>query len=67
MKLETLIHRLKKASRISEEDMELGHMEADAALIEYIGHAKVTEAYDEVVKNYERRLRDDDERKAAGT
>lgn len=55
MKLESLIRRLQEASRISEEDMEIGHMMADEALLEYIDNQKIREAYDEVVKNYERR------------
>jgi len=53
MKLESLIFRLKEAAKVAEEDMALGHMQADAALLEYINHPKVTEAYDEVVKGYE--------------
>lgn len=55
MKLESLLFRLKEASRISEEDMEMGHMMADAALLEYVNNPRITKAYDEVVKNYERR------------
>lgn len=53
MKLETVLWRLKEAARISEEDMELGHMEADKALLEFINHSKIWEAFDEVVKGYQ--------------
>lgn len=56
MKLDTLIFKLREAASVSEEDMELGHMMADAALLEYMNNPRITEAYDEVVKNYERRI-----------
>lgn len=59
MKLESVLIKLQEAARISEEDMEAGHMLADAALLEYINHPKVTQAYDEVVKAYERRIEAD--------
>lgn len=55
MKLDSLLFKLREAARVSEEDMELGHMMADAALLEYVNNPKIEEAYDEVVKNYERR------------
>lgn len=53
MKLESLIFKLKEAATLAETDMALGHMQADLALLEYINHPAVTEAYDEVVKGYE--------------
>jgi len=52
MNLQSLLLRLKEAARLSEDDMELGHLEADKALIDYINNPKVEEAYDEVVKHY---------------
>lgn len=52
MKLESLLFQLKEAARVSEEDMEHGHLLADKALLDYINNPKVEEAYDEVVKHY---------------
>jgi len=52
MKIDSLLFQLKEAARVSEEDMEHGHLLADKALIEYINNPKVEEAYDEVVKHY---------------
>lgn len=52
MKLESLLLRLKEATQISEDDMELGHLLADKAILEYINNPRVEAAYDEVVKHY---------------
>lgn len=59
MKLESVLFKLREAARIAEEDMELGHMMADAALLEYVNNPKITVAYDEVVKSYEPRTGSD--------
>ena len=52
MKLESLLFQLKEAARVSEDDMEHGHLLADKALLDYINNPKVEAAYDEVVKHY---------------